>query len=197
VSYDRDVGDFDKRAPTYETGWLGRLHRDIADKVADIALSADPRPQRVLDVGCGTGYLLRQLAARLPEAELAGIDPAPHMVEQATANSACDRVSVQPGVAEALPFGDDRFDLVISTTSFDHWTDQRAGIAEIARVLRPKGHLVLADLFSIWMVPTLLLGHRGRVRTIAGASSLVRAAGLEVVGRHNLYVVVQAISARK
>ena len=68
-----------------KSGWLGRLHHQIADRTADLALTLTPAPRRILDVGCGTGYLLRQLAARCPQAELAGIDPAPAMIEAARA----------------------------------------------------------------------------------------------------------------
>jgi ubiquinone/menaquinone biosynthesis C-methylase UbiE len=71
VARDRDVAAFDARAPGYESGWLGRLHHQIADRTADLALTLTPAPRRILDVGCGTGYLLRRLATRCPQAELA------------------------------------------------------------------------------------------------------------------------------
>jgi len=58
----RDVAAFDGRALGYEQGWLGRLHHDIADRTAALALSVHAAPGLVLDVGCGTGHLLRQLA---------------------------------------------------------------------------------------------------------------------------------------
>ena len=84
----RDIEAFAERAGGYESGWLGKLHRDIADRVADIALTRSPTPQRILDVGCGTGYLLRQLASRVRETlELAGIDAAAPMIEVARANA--------------------------------------------------------------------------------------------------------------
>ena len=70
---DRDIAAFDARAGSYEDGWLGRLHQQIADRTAELALAVAPAPQRILDVGCGTGYLLRELAARCPQAvELGG-----------------------------------------------------------------------------------------------------------------------------
>jgi predicted TPR repeat methyltransferase len=49
------VAAFDERAAGYDQGWLGRLHHDIADQAAEIALTASAAPERVLDVGCGSG----------------------------------------------------------------------------------------------------------------------------------------------
>ncbi|HEY2551079.1 MAG TPA: class I SAM-dependent methyltransferase, partial [Streptosporangiaceae bacterium] len=149
MARDRDVAAFSERAPGYDRGWRGRMHHQIADGTADLALTCVPAPRRVLDVGCGTGYLLGRLAARAPQAEvLAGIDAAPAMVEVAAAAAADDRLRFVVATAEHLPWPAAAFDLVVSTTSFDHWADQRAGLAECARVLAPGGCLVLADLFS-------------------------------------------------
>jgi trans-aconitate methyltransferase len=68
----------------YDEGWHGRMHHQIADRTADLALACVPALRRVLDVGCGTGYLLGRLSARAPQAEvLAGIDAAPTMIEAA------------------------------------------------------------------------------------------------------------------
>jgi ubiquinone/menaquinone biosynthesis C-methylase UbiE len=118
------------------------LHHEIANRCADLALARSPSPRRVLDVGCGTGYLLRRLAQRCPAAtELAGIDAAPEMVAAARqASAGDDRVTFQTGVAEQLPYPAGTFDLVVAVTSFDHWADQRAGLAQCARVLAPDGY---------------------------------------------------------
>jgi ubiquinone/menaquinone biosynthesis C-methylase UbiE len=195
---ERDVAAFDARAPDYEQGLLGRLHHDIAEKTLAIALAVDPSPRRLLDIGCGSGYLLREAAARLPDAtELVGIDPAAGMIESARAAAADERLVFEHGVAEELAFPDASFDLVLATTSFDHWSDQPAGLSETARVLTEGGHFVLADLLSLWLVPTSLTFRRGRVRTIHGARALLKRAGLRPVGRHNLYLVIQALSASK
>jgi len=191
VVHSRDVAAFDERAPSYETGWRGRLHHDIADRAVDLALASAVRPSRILDVGCGTGYLLRRLAGRVPQAlELAGIDVAPAMIEAARAMAADSRIRFATGTAEELPYPEQMFDLVVSTTSFDHWADQRAGLAECARVLAPGGHLVLIDQFSAWLVPTLLGGRRSKARTKRRAARLLVQAGFSSPQWHDLYAVI-------
>lgn len=195
----RDVQAFEERAPSYESGWLGKLHHDIADRAAEIALRSAPEARRVLDVGCGTGYLLRRLAGRLESAEvLEGVDPAAAMVQVARSRAGHDRrLHFRVGVAEQLPFPDGAFDLVVSTTSFDHWEDQRAGLAECARVLAKGGHFVLADQFSAWLAPTLLAGRRGRARTAGRATRLLAEAGFGSLRWHGLgLVLVKAVSAK-
>lgn len=188
---DRDVNAFDVRAPGYESGRIGRLHHDIADRTIQLALACAPGAQRVLDVGCGTGYLLRQLAGRLPGAvDLAGIDAAPNMVQTASSMTpAAGRLHFSTGYVEKLPHPAASFDLVVSTTSFDHWSDQRAGLTECARVLTPGGHLVLTDLFSLWLVPTLVTSQRGCARTVRRASHLLTAAGFRSLRWHPLHTL--------
>ena len=199
MARDRDVAAFDARAPGYERGWLGRLHHEIADRTADLALTVTPAPQRILDVGCGTGYLLRQLAARCPQAaELAGIDPAPAMIGAARAAAASSRLRWLPGAAEHLPFPAGTFDLVVSSTSFDHWADQQAGLAQCARVLAPGGWLVLTDQFSRWLAPTLIASRRPKARTRRRATRLLTAAGFQAIQWHSIEaMIINAAVARR
>jgi ubiquinone/menaquinone biosynthesis C-methylase UbiE len=196
---DRDVAAFGERAQGYDEGWRGELHHQIADRTADLALTCVPAPRRILDVGCGTGYLLGRLAARAPQAEaLAGIDAAPAMIAVATGAATDSRLRFVAGAAERLPWPAGTFDLVVSTTSFDHWADQRAGLVQCARVLAPGGCLILADLFSALLLPTLLAGRRGKARTKRRATQLVTAAGLHSPQWHRLYaVIIQAVTATK
>jgi hypothetical protein len=79
---------------------------------------------------------------------------------------------------------------VVSTTSFDHWSDQRAGLGECARVLAPGGRLVLVDQFSVWLIPTLVVGRRGRARTPRRAGRLLVDAGFTSVAWHRIYAVI-------
>ncbi len=196
---DRDVAAFGERAQGYDEGWLGQLHHRIADRTADLALTCMPAPSRILDVGCGTGYLLGRLAARAPQAEaLDGIDAAPAMIEVARGAAADDRLSFVAGTAERLPWPAGSFDLVVSTTSFDHWADQRTGLAQCAKVLAPGGCIVLADLFSVLLLPTQLAGRRGKARTKRRATQLVTEAGLHSPNWHRLYaIIIQAVTATK
>ena len=196
MSLHRDVAAFERRAARYEEGWLGGLHHQVADQTTALARSVSPAPARVLDVGCGTGYLLRLLAAQWPQAEeLAGIDPAPSMIEAAAASADDPRLRFSVGTAERLPCPDASFDLAVTTTSFDHWSDQQAGLRERARVLAPGGHLVLVDVFSPWLIPTLVGARRGKARTRTRVSRLLSAAGFTSLAWHDVYALIKAVTA--
>jgi SAM-dependent methyltransferase len=197
VTRDRDVQAFDDRSPDYESGFRGRSHAEIVTRSLDLALAHCPSPDRVLDVGCGTGLLLRDLARRLPAAaSLAGVDAAAGMIEQARAKASDPRLRFEQGAAERLPFPDGVFDLVISTTSFDHWADQRAGLAECHRVLAPAGFFVLTDLCSHWLLPTLVGSRRNRARTPLLVTRLLAATGFRSITWHRLYAgIIRTVTA--
>ena len=193
----RDLAAFDERASTYDQGRHARLHHEISARTAALAAATVTAPGRVLDVGCGTGYLLRLLARSYPNAiGLMGVDPAPTMVEVAEDTPHDARLGFAVAVAERLPHPDDTFDLVVSTTSFDHWSDQRAGLAECSRVMNPGGRLVLVDQFSLWLAPTMLFSRQGKARTQRQAARLLADAGFSSPEWHSLYaVIIKAVTA--
>ena len=107
-----------------------------------------PVGRSVLDVGCGAGAALRELAERCPEAVLTGCDISPLAVETATAlNEALVKSGrmrfLRCGVPD-LPFEDGAFDTVFSVESLYFWPDQLAGLREIRRVLAPGGWFMTA-----------------------------------------------------
>ena len=106
--------------------------------------------EQVLDVGCGTGTLAMEAARRVGRAgRVAGVDPGTQQIARARAKAARRHVSIefQIGVIEQLPFPDQTFDVVFSTLMMHHLPIplKRQGLAEIARVLKPGGRLVIAD----------------------------------------------------
>ncbi|HME76862.1 MAG TPA: class I SAM-dependent methyltransferase [Mycobacterium sp.] len=195
----RDVAAYNDRAGEYDLGSRGRMHHQISERTASLAVATVPTPNRVLDLGCGTGYLLRTLAGRYPDAEqLVGVDAAPEMVKTANAVTQDDRLTFAVGVAEQIGYPDGTFDLIVSTTSFDHWSDQQAGLRECARVVRPGGGLVLVDQFSWLLLPTMLTSRRGKARTRRRAARLLRNAGFSSPHWRRLYaVIINGVTATK
>lgn len=172
----RDVQHFERWSRDYESSWMQRRLFDRVHTAAlDLAASLPP-PASMLDVGCGTGRLLRAAAIRWPDAQLIGVDPAQGMVD--VARHLTPGATIHRGLAESLPLPDTSVDLVLSTLSFHHWHDQGAGVREIARVLRPGGHFILAD-FALPRVLGWLARHRGGLPGSA-RQRLFTAAGLSV-----------------
>lgn len=104
----------------------------------------------VLDVGCGTGTLAIEVQSRVGRAgHVTGIDPGTQQIARARAIAARRNVPIefQIGVIEHLAFPDQTFDVVLSTLMMHHLPDdlKRQGLAEVARVLKPRGRLVIAD----------------------------------------------------
>lgn len=106
--------------------------------------------RHALDVGSGQGHWGRVLLPQLaPDAIIVGVEREPDWVEAATARANArglsDRLRYVRGVAEALPFEDDAFDLVTCQTVLMHLPDPDAALAEMVRVTRPGGLVLCAE----------------------------------------------------
>jgi len=115
--------------------------------------------EEVLDVGCGRGLLLTAAASRIPFGHAVGIDlwlekdqsgnRAEATLANARAEGVAERVEVQTGDARQLPFADDSFDVVVSHWVVHNLSNRRnraQALDEMARVLKPSGWLLLADI---------------------------------------------------
>lgn len=115
----------------------------------ELVLRSGVRPgDRVLDVGCGTGYLTALLAEAVgPAGAAVGVDPSEAMVAQASEVRSGTGARFVVGFAESLALEDGAFDVVTSSLALHHIDeDQRqAAAAEMARVLRPGGRVLVAD----------------------------------------------------
>ena len=100
----------------------------------------------VLDVGCGTGELMRLVQSHHPQATLVGIDVTPEMMAVAREKfQRAPRVRLCLAEAEALPFAAESFDAVVSCNMLHHVRAIDQLFRECARVLRPRGQLVVVD----------------------------------------------------
>lgn len=141
ASYDRSLLNF---------FLFGPAHRCFLEEIVRWGPAA-PNPIRHLDVGCATGSLVAMLAASPVPARCVGLDMAAGMVREARAKrDLCpwpERMSFVRGDAEHLPFPDDSLDLVTCSNSFHHYPHQAQAVAEMHRVLRPGGRLMIIDGF--------------------------------------------------
>ena len=119
---------------------IGRYSRELARALVGAARVAPG--QRALDVGCGPGALTSELVDRLGAERVAAVDPSPPFV--AACRERLPGVRVEAAAAEALPFGDAAFDLVLSQLVVNFIGDPPAGVREMARVTRPGGTVAAA-----------------------------------------------------
>jgi ubiquinone/menaquinone biosynthesis C-methylase UbiE len=174
-----------------------RLERKV-DPQAWVAkyLAHHLRPgAEVLSVGCGPGVILRAACSIDSRAHGTGIDISPRRVEQAMAkNRAHERLKFVRGDAHALPFPANSFDLVYSRMLFEYLADKARAAAEMVRVCRPGGVVLVQDLDGqlLWNYPECPQVQAGVEKVVGGLArtgfdpfvgrklfSLVRAAGLK------------------
>ncbi|GCE30630.1 hypothetical protein KDA_61140 [Dictyobacter alpinus] len=161
-----DVELFERWGSTYERSWMQQRLFDPVHLAVLHQAASRFKPARVLDIGCGSGRLLRKVHEYWPEAHLSGVDPAHKMLEVARRLTPEARFFM--GSGEALPLENASVDLALSTISFHHWRDQAAGMREGARVLRPGGFFLLADFtlptWFVWQFPRVHSAAQMRVR---------------------------------
>ena len=138
---------FEGRASRVYDFMARRLLRGLYRRIADDLVDAVPEGAAVLDVGTGPGVLLVELAERRPDLRLTGIDLSADMVATAQRNLGKfgEQASARMADVTDLPFGDDSFDVVVTSYSMHHWDDPAAAVPELARVLRPGGRLYVYD----------------------------------------------------
>jgi ubiquinone/menaquinone biosynthesis C-methylase UbiE len=134
---------FDTRAASYDES---EMHRRLATAVADFV---DVRGVRdVLDAATGTGLVLRAIAQRLDDAaRLTGVDLSSGML--GVARDRTPGATFLEGDATRLPFADSSFDLITCVTGIHLMPDAGAALREWARVLRPRGRIVIATFTSV------------------------------------------------
>jgi ubiquinone/menaquinone biosynthesis C-methylase UbiE len=180
-----------REAQRYDRRWARYLQGTIEPTLA--ALGERPAG-RVLDVGCGSGLLLDRLTREGSGGIAVGLDASPEMLARASGRLG-RRAALCAGDVHELPFRDAAFDTVVSSSSLHHWADAARALAEIARVTRSGGRLVLTDWSDDYLALRLLSrvlrlydrSHRRSYRADE-ARCLLEAEGFRVEGIHRFRV---------
>jgi ubiquinone/menaquinone biosynthesis C-methylase UbiE len=157
----------------------------------------------VLDVGCGTGPVSRELAGRLPVARVTGIDPSPvFLVTARELSHGFPNLSYLEGDARSLPCAAESFDVVIFHTTLSHVPRPETALEEAFRVLRPGGTLAVFD--GNYTTTTLANGDFDPLQACADAAmaaivhdrwliqrlpALIRNAGFALVKQRSLGII--------
>jgi ubiquinone/menaquinone biosynthesis C-methylase UbiE len=135
------VAEYARAAEHYDEKWAFYVEATTRETLRRLPMTSGAR---VLDVGCGTGELMRRLRAKYPHAVLAGLDPVAEMLAVAR-DKLSGNEDLRTGYADALPWGAGSFDVVVSCNMFHYISHPVEALREMGRVLRPGGSLVLTD----------------------------------------------------
>ncbi len=144
-SRDREKEHFDNWSQSYEGSFTWRhFFSPVHDILQAHVLGVQDK--HILDVGCGTGDMLRRFSGERA-GRLVGVDQSEGMLAKARELTAGDdNITYLAGTAESLPFGDAEFDIVTSCIAFHHFPDPDTAVSEMFRALKPGGRLFICDL---------------------------------------------------
>jgi SAM-dependent methyltransferase len=136
------ANDYDSFAETYSAENEVNLHNAHYERPATLALAGDVAGRRILDAGCGSGPILAALRDR--GTIVTGFDSSTGMLEQARQRLGDDTDLHEAALGSPLPFPDGAFDDVIAALVLHYLQDWGPALAELRRVLKPGGRLIVA-----------------------------------------------------
>jgi malonyl-CoA O-methyltransferase len=135
--------NFARRAGSYDrhAGVQRFMAQGLLDRIQELL----PRAQRLLEIGCGTGYFTAMLRQGNPQAELVALDLDAALIDQARGRLGSD-AEISWLVADGESFGRGSFDLIISNATFQWFTNPRETLKTYSQALTPKGCLAFSTL---------------------------------------------------
>ena len=195
--FDAQAAEYDQR-DTYYYSQNGKIScRDIAEQISGVPYEA------LLDVGCGTGFLIDILAKR-KSAKYRGVDLSDEMIRVAK-GKAIHGAEFTVGSADRLPYPDESFDIVACSQSFHHYPRPEEAMGEAKRVLKPGGLYILSDTgiggVGAWIDNHILfkLMKSGDCHTTdrKGIERLMEAAGFTVTDSRQVKGMIYTVTGRK
>jgi len=199
-----------KRAHHYNIRWQRFNTRTLTETLVMIDVTAlrsiqerQGRLPRVLDVACGTGLLLKQLLAQVPNIEAYGLDASADMLAQAKAalkdqpHVHLDRMQIGTDMASNLPYMQENFDLITCTNALHDMHEAMALLAGLGKLLAPGGQLVVEDFAPrqprlFWAAFEWFLqqveGNNVHAYTLKEALSLCEQSGLHVASEKGFII---------
>lgn len=186
---------FDRWAQNYDNGRISQWFQYTQRLTVGLM---DLSPQsRVLDVGCGTGFAVLTLGSMLTEGKACGVDISEEMISQAQAKVSpeiTERVEFRRASSDNIPYPSAEFDYIMCTNSFHHYPDPLLALAEMRRLLKPGGELIILDnavdlsLYTWLWDRALRIVEKGHVRYYRSKEigEMVRKAGFEPVQLRHL-----------
>ena len=181
---------------------FGGLRSRVYDGL--VALSGVGPGDRVLDVGCGPGYLTRRIARAVgADGEVVGIDPSPSVIAYATRVSPRNCAFRLCG-AESLPLPDATVDAVLSSLAIHHLRpeDRPVAFREVYRVLRPGGRLLVADFRpprnrQVNAFIGTVSGHAMQYNPIDQLAELINGVGFQITGDGDRFPWLRYVQAQR
>lgn len=141
--------EYSRLAKVYDKRWSFYVEATTRKTIEKLNLRVT---DELLDLGCGTGVLLQELSKTHSAEQLFGLDPVAAMLDIAKGKLSSS-IQLQEGWASHIPFKEDKFDLVVSSSMFHYIRDPQTALNEIYRVLRPGGCLIITawcnDFFTM------------------------------------------------
>lgn len=135
------IKEYASLAPNYDRRWSFYINATLRETLKRLDINPT---DMILDIGCGTGSLLRAITESYPLVKVVGVDLSVEMLKIARNKQIKDSALIA-GQAWCLPFRSKSFDMVVSCNAFHYLRKPEECLAEIARVLKPQGRIVITD----------------------------------------------------
>ena len=197
VHFDEQAKDYDDKDTVYYSKYPKISCKDVADRLKKMDY------QNLLDVGCGTGYLI-ELLQKERKADYYGLDLSPAMLWKARQKFK-DTVFLTEGESDHLPYEDNMFDVVTCIQSFHHYPYPGKAMKEAYRVLKPGGFYILSDTgmggIAKWFYNHLFLKGMNSgdyaVYSREDIRKLMEANGFKSCGDWNIAKMIYTVIGRK